>query len=281
MSHAYYCLVAGLPDIALDDAKVPLATAALRADLTEQLVPADRPLLSSLFYPVDNDNFLAVLEESGREHDARGNFSRETLVEEIRVPSLIPGYMREFLDMYRAGLPAGSHPRNVLAGLFYRDMASSSCSFVRGWYAFDRDLRNIVAALGCRRTGRDPVPEVVGEGLVAEAARRSTAADFGLTRECVWLDGLLRAWPGNLLERELALDRIRLDVIAELTLWSGFSVDTVLAFVVRLGIVERWLALDAATGRALLSRILDDMKSGLVFPEEYSIHGGSKHGDNR
>ncbi len=280
MARAYYCLVAGFPDIALDEAKLPLTTDVLRADLAEQLAPEDRQYLSMLFWPVDNRNLLAVLAGSP-DHDARGNYSREFLEDEVRTPSALPGYMREFVDQYRAGLAAGAHPENVLADLMYRELAGCSNAFVRGWFEFDRDLRNIVAALGCRRTGAEPEREIVGDGLVAEAVRRTSGSDFGLSRELVWLDALLRGWGQSLLERELAVDRIRLDVMDELTVSSGFSIDKVLAFVLRLGIAERWLALDAATGREMLRRILSDMESGLVFPEEFSIRGGSKHGDNR
>jgi hypothetical protein len=129
--------------------------------------------------------------------------------------------------------------------------------------------------------GVDPEREVVGEGMVAEAACRASGADFGLSREFVWLDALLRAYHGNLVERELMIDRIRLDALDELTRSKGFTLDNVLALLVRLGIAERWLALDAAAGRELLKRILANMESGLVFPEEFSIRGGSKHGDNR
>lgn len=280
MARAYYCLVAGFPDIALDEAKLPLTTDVLRADLAEQLAPEDRQYLSMLFWPVDNRNLLAVLAGSP-DHDARGNYSREFLEDEVRTPSALPGYMREFVDQYRAGLAAGAHPENVLADLMYCELAGCSNAFVRGWFEFDRDLRNIVAALGCRRTGAEPEREIVGDGLVAEAVRRTSGSDFGLSRELVWLDALLRGWGQSLLERELAVDRIRLDVMDELTVSSGFSIDKVLAFVLRLGIAERWLALDAATGREMLRRILSDMESGLVFPEEFSIRGGSKHGDNR
>lgn len=280
MERAYYCLVAGFPDFALDEGRLPLTTEALRADLAEQLAAEDRQYLAMLFWPLDNRNLLATLQGSP-DHDPRGNFSREFLEDEVRTPSSLPGYMREFIDQHRAGLATGAHAENVLAELMYRELAGSSNAFIRGWFQFDRDLRNIVAALGCRRTGAEPEREIVGDGLVAEAVRRASGSDFGLARELVWLDTLLRGWEQSLLERELVVDRIKLDVMDELTVRSGFSIDKVLAFVLRLGIAERWLALDAATGREMLRRILSEMESGLVFPEEFSIRGGSKHGDNR
>jgi hypothetical protein len=280
MARAYYCLVAGFPDILMEEAKLPFTTAALREDLEEQLAVEDRRYLAMLFWPVDNRNLLSVLNGLD-DHDSGGNYDRETLEEEVRTPTLLPAYMREFLDMHRVGLPLGEYPENVLATLMYREIAACANVFVRSWFDFDRNLRNIVAALGCRRTGIDPDREIVGEGLVAAAVKRTTSSDFGLSRELVWLDSLLRVWGQNLLERELAVDRIKLDVMDELTVKSGFSIDKVLAFVLRLGIAERWLALDATTGREMLQRILTDLESGLVFPEEFSIRGGSKHGDNR
>ena len=281
MASAYYSFVAGFPDFALDDSKLPITSQGIKADLEEQLAPADRAHLAELFYPVDNKNFLNILLGRAGQHDPLGNFTRDEFVEEIRTPMVLPRYMIDFIDLHRAGLSAETLPENVLASLMYDALAESKSDFIRDWFAFDRDMRNIVAALGCRRMGVDPEREVVGEGMVAEATCRASGADFGLGREFVWLDALLRVYHSNLLERELMIDRIRLDVLDDLTRSSGFSLDKVLALVVRLGIAERWLALDATAGREILKRILADMESGLVFPEEFSIRGGSKHGDNR
>jgi len=282
MASAYYSFVAGFPDFALDDSKLPVTSRGIKADLTEQLDPADCTHLVELFYPVDNKNFLAVLlGRADQAHDPLGNFTREEFEEEIRCPMILPRYMIDFLDQHRAGLPADTLPENLLSSLMYDTLQKSENAFIRGWFAFDRDIRNIVTALSCRRMGVEPEREVVGEGMVADAASRASGADFGLSREFVWLDALLRVYHGNLLERELMIDRIRLDALDELTISSGFSLDKVLGLVVRLGIAERWLALDATAGRELLKRILASMESGLVFPEEFSIRGGSKHGDNR
>ena len=282
MARAYYCLVAGFPDFALDDPKLPITTLELKADLAEQLAPADRVHLAELFYPVDNKNLLALLlGKTEQAHDPLGNFTREELEEEIRAPIFLPRYMIDFLDRFRAGLPEDTLPENVLSSLMYEALLQSQNAFIREWFAFDRDMRNILAALGSRRLGIDPERGVIGEGLVAEAAGRASGADFGLGREFVWLETLLRVYHSSLLERELVIDRIRLDVLDEVTKKNNFSLDKVLALVMRLGIAERWLALDAAAGRELLSRILVDMESGLIFPEEFSIRGGRKHGDNR
>ncbi|MDR2734849.1 MAG: DUF2764 domain-containing protein [Spirochaetota bacterium] len=286
MPRAYYCFVAGFPDFALDDPKLPLNSKGLKADLGDILAPEDRVYLAELFYPVDNKNFLAVLlGRLDQAHDPLGAYTREELEDEVRVPTRLPRYMIDFIDQYRAGVSGDTHPENILAAAMYTALAQSNNAFIRNWFAFDRDLRNIVAALGCRRTKKTDLVEreVIGEGLVADAIRRGSGADFGLGRELVWLDALLRGYQASLLERELAIDRIRLDMLDELTVSSDFTLDRVLALVVRLGIAERWLALDLARGREMLTRILADMKSGLVFPEEFSlrIRGGSKHGDNR
>jgi len=286
MPRAYYCFVAGFPDFALDDPKLPLSSKGLKDDLEEVLAADDHVHLAELFYPVDNKNFLAVLlGRSDQAHDPLGTFTREELEDEVRVPTRLPRYMINFIDHYRSGISGETHPENILADSMYTALAESTNAFIRNWFAFDRDLRNIIAALGCRRIHKTEniEREVIGEGLVADAIRRGSGADFGLSRELVWLDVLLRGYQASLLERELAIDRIRLDMLDELTISDDFTLDKVLALVVRLGIAERWLALDLARGREMLTRILADMKSGLVFPEEFSIRirGGSKHGDNR
>jgi hypothetical protein len=49
-----------------------------------------------------------------------------------------------------------------------------------------------------------------------------------------------------------------------------------MAYLLKLMIVERWLALDEEKGRMLFQQLLSDLKSGYVVPEEYKLSYGKK-----
>jgi len=54
----YYYLIAGLPDIVLDQPKMPFSVAAFREELKTHLHPEDYQLAEWLFLPADNRNLL-------------------------------------------------------------------------------------------------------------------------------------------------------------------------------------------------------------------------------
>lgn len=60
------------------------------------------------------------------------------------------------------------------------------------------------------------------------------------------------------LETELAVDRVRWTLLDDLTLNRHFEFRLVLAYAVRLAILERWAALDEDTGRARVETLVDE-----------------------
>lgn len=138
---------------------------------------------------------------------------------------------------------------------YYAECARSRCRFLREWSAFDRNLRNVGAALAARRLGLPVSDALVGEGYIVDALSRSAAADFGLRGEVSYVDTMVAAMSegGNIIEKERAVDRLRWQMADELTLFNYFDIDKVLAYLVKVGILERWTALDAGRGGEILA----------------------------
>lgn len=287
MAKAYYALVAGLPDLILDETRLSLTRLAFRNDLRDQLTAGHYKQIETLFYPYDNENLLNLLNESGAEFNPLGNFSIEELEEEIRVPGTLPGYMGRFIEEFKAGsrLPDGITPANRLTAFMYDSLLDPEegirDGFVRQWLSFDRDLRNVLAALACRSLERSPEEELVGSGFVVDSISRGNSGDFGLGRELPWIERVLQLYSGrDLLDREKGLDELRWEFSDEATTFEYFTINKVAAFVVKLGIAERWLALDEETGREMFGRIMRDLETGFEFPAEFSVRGGRKHANN-
>ena len=75
MARNYYCLVAGLPDLLMEDRKMALSSLNLREMLQEDLHPQDYRLLSLFFFKYDHNNIIAKLFNTPAEFDKRGIFS--------------------------------------------------------------------------------------------------------------------------------------------------------------------------------------------------------------
>jgi len=287
MAKAYYALVAGLPDLILDESRLAFSRLNFLEDLRTQLTSGHFRQIETLFYNNDNENLLNLLQEGGAPHNSLGVFSEEELEEEIRVPGTLPSYMGRFVEEFRTGfrLPEGMTLVNRLTGLMYNQLFDPEGGlpggFVREWLAFDRDLRNVLTALVCRSMDRSPDVELVGSGFVVESILRGNSGDFGLGRELTWIERVLQLYSAkDLLDREKGLDELRWEFIDEITTFDYFTINKVAAFMVKLGIAERWLALEEETGRELFGQIMRDLESGFEFPAEFSVRGGSKHANN-
>ncbi len=62
---------------------------------------------------------------------------------------------------------------------------------------------------------------------------------------------------------EKALDEIRWDKLSELTVFSYFEIETILAFLLKVEIVERWQSLDSTFGTERLEKLLTELGSKL------------------
>lgn len=140
---------------------------------------------------------------------------------------------------------------------WYAECARSHSAFLRRWAAFDRDVRNIGAALSARRLGLQPASQTVGEGFVTESIARSAAADFGLRGELDYVDKLMSAVAegGDIVEKERTIDRLRWEMADEITTFNYFDIDAVLAWLVKAAILRRWAALGVEQGAAALAAI--------------------------
>ena len=263
----YYALVAGLKEYTLDADTKGFDPKAIAEEIVEGVSKADAALVRLLYGYYDCENIVAL--RAGRSaHNPLGNFSREELEEEVKAPRHLPRRIAEVLKAYAD--PEGEEAEEVdvngrfekaLFGAYYEECARSSSRFLREWSAFDRNLRNISAAVAARAAGRSPEEVIVGGGDVAEQLQRSSAADFGLRGELPYIDAVIAAVNDetNLVEKEHKIDLIRWNEATELSTFDYFTIDAILAYLVKVGIVARWTRLDPAQGRAMFERLLAEL----------------------
>lgn len=79
----YYCLVAGLPDISLDDGKLSYSVSDFKAELYPDLSAQDRKLIDLFYLKFDNTAILKLLKNKDTVIEDKGNFSAEELLQLI------------------------------------------------------------------------------------------------------------------------------------------------------------------------------------------------------
>lgn len=263
----YYCLVAGLREYTLDADTKGFDPASIVADILGEVSAKDAAAVRLLYGYYDCEN-LAALRAGRKPRNPLGNLAPDELEEELRHPVRLP---RRVADVVRAyGDPEGEEAEErdmnvrfeaALFEAYYAECARSSSRFLREWSLFDRNLRNIAAAVGARAAGRATDEAVVGGGDVAAQLRRSSAADFGLRGELPCVDAVIAAVneEANLLEKEHKLDLIRWNEAVELASFDYFDINAVLSYLVRVNIVARWTRLSERTGREMFARLLDGL----------------------
>ncbi len=274
MKRNYYYLVAGLQDITLDIHKLSMGQVEFRQELETALHPQDYKLTEILFYPYDNSNLLNLLSKNEKEFDTRGNFDQALLEENIKEPTGdLPAYMDEFILSYKSDEPVipGMSPENQLTALFFRFALNLKDDFLPDWFRFNRDLNNLLTAMVCRKYDIPYENQIIGNDEIADTIRKSHARDFGLSAEIPWLDDLLNiAKTDDVQEREKAIDQLRWNYLEEVTFFEYFTINKILAFTLKLGMVERWLAIDEEHGRKMFKELLEELKSSYKLPETFT-----------
>ena len=267
----YYYYIAGFPDLQPDDTKNVPALDALKDDLEEQLCDNDRTLLHLVYAEYDNRNLLRYLRDKGAELDPLGTLTADDWREVLDLmeeqehpydPRLLP-YVHTFYSAYRdENSPLdGASQEDYLAGLYYDYAMQCDNRFLREWFEFNLNLRNLLTATACRRHGFDTQHLVVGGNEVARALRKSNARDFGLAGQFDELETVLHiADEPNLLTREQQLDALKWQWLDEHTFFNYFSVERILALVLKCQLLNRWKPLTQERGTAVFRDLLEALK---------------------
>jgi hypothetical protein len=270
----YYYLVSGLPDIILDQKKLGFSIAEFKEEMGYHLHPDDYKLIELLFLPVDNRNLLNLLLKKNNPFEETGKFSQNELEQDIKEPDVTPAYMQKFITAFKSDAPV--YPElsweDQLTWLYYDHVKSCSNEYLRDWFEFDLNLKNIVAGFNARKHKLNGDKYFIGDGYVVQAVKKSTLKDFGLGNDFEHMEKLISIQENNnLLERDRAMDNLRWDFLDERNTFNYFSIEVLLAYMIKLQIVQRWLEMDFETGRKMFRKLLDQLEMSYEFPKEFMI----------
>lgn len=274
----YYCLVAGLPELSLDDCKLSYSVADFKKDIYPELSTSDRLLIDLFYLKFDNANLLALLADNEADIDERGNYSRSELCELIaqvkdgaeKVKNY-PSYFVTFLIEYCKGvLPENFLAEDRLATYYFDYAMKAKNTFVASWFQFNMTVNNLLIAFAARKYQLEVAPLIVGTTDISTALRTSGARDFGLTGELDFLESVIKLSDiTDLVEREKKTDWMRWEWMENNSFFNYFTVEKLFVFLLKLEMIERWLSLDKEKGNQMFREIIDRLKDDVRIPEEF------------
>jgi hypothetical protein len=282
MKQNYYYLIAGLPELSLDDSKLGTTVREFRELYYPDLADDDRALLDLIYLSYDNANLLLLLKDKEAAIAEGGLYTSDELlaiIEAARAEEApdrnYPRYMYDFVQQMESEESAaeGIFPEDRLAQLYYAHAMSQGNAFVERWFAFNLDLNNFLTAITARRYNLDVKPLIVGDNEVAKALRTSNSRDFGLTGVMDGFEEVMRISEiDNLVERERKLDVLKWEWMEENSFFDYFTVEKLFAFLVKIQIIERWITLDAEAGGEMLRGMIRQLKEEVKVPQEFTIN---------
>ncbi len=268
-SQEYYYLVSGLREWTLDSDTKGFDARAIIDEIVAELSTADREAVRMLYAYYDCENIISLRSERGR-YNPLGNLSQEELQAVLEGHTdLLPKRVAKVVKLYSEAddedrdedVVLDDRFERVLFNAYYDELASSKNSFLKAWGEFDRNLRNIAAAVAARDAGRLISDVTVGGGDVVEQLTRSSAADFGLRGELQYIDAVIAAVSEekNIVEKERKIDSLRWAEAEEIAVFDFFNINYILSYLVKVNIVARWSLLSPEVGRQMLDRLIKDL----------------------
>lgn len=275
----YYYLVAGLPELTLEDSKLNYTVSDFKTDIYSGLSLSDQKLMDFFYLKFDNLNVLSLLKDKDGTIDGRGLFSREELAEYISVikeggeisTKEFPSYLSLFISNYFHNSAENTALlEDCLSALYYEYAMNSGNKFVSSWFEFNLTVNNILVAFTARKYRWEVARHIIGSTDIGEVLRTSGARDFGLSAEVDYLESLMKISEiADLVEREKKLDSLRWSWIEETTFFDYFTIERIFAFLLQLEMIERWIALDKEKGNQLFRSIIESLKNEVQIPAEF------------
>ena len=273
----YYCLIAGLPNINPDDTKLTYTVSEFKAELEPILTQPDKQVMFWFYLKYDNRNILTFLRDKVADvkFDARGNFSKEEVTElydglknKEKMPknNPFPAYIIRFFQSYLSRLENEESMEihlleDQLSSLYYAEAIKCGNEFLSSWFELNLNIGNVLAVNNCRKYGLNKDLYIVGNNEVAEYLRQSRARELHFGETIEYMRELVQiVEEKEPIIREKRLDTLRWKWLDENTFFTTFDIENLVSYMLRLEMIERWIALDKVRGGLTFRQMVSDMK---------------------
>ncbi len=279
----YYCLVAGLIELSFGQKKLSISQNDYVSLLETYLQSSDFELVKYFLIVYDQDNLLNTLKENEKPFDERGILDKEQIevlanTKEIGSVDVSSGHFYDYLKNlaihYNNDTPFNAELswENQFISEYYEFAFKCRNKFIREWFTFEMNFNNVITGIIADLYNLNTEKQLIGTNEVTEAIKSVRAKDFGLAREYDFIDKLLNLFENaTITEREKGIDQIKWEKLNQMTTFFYFSIENVLAYLIKVRILERWTLLDEEKGRETFEQIIKELKNSYEFPEYFVV----------
>lgn len=275
---SYYYLMAGLPDLSIDDCKSGPSLLELKEELSEILSYQDKQLIFYFFLKYDCNNLVELLKNAEASIDLKGNYRMEQYTDMMVSAREMnfnvhryPSFMSEFAREYKYNKDSdGFFPEDAMALRYFEYAMKCPNKMMASWFRLNFDITNVLTAMIARKNGWNVSNYVLGDGEVSEMLRNNNTRDFGLSVEYDYVNELMKIVDcEDPVEKEKKIDAFKWLWLDEQTFADVFSIEAVFAYLAKLEILERWSKLDVEQGREQFRTIIENLRNEAQVPEEF------------
>jgi len=266
----YHCLISGLPELDLASRKAWIGPKDFRMQLEHDLHPDDFRMVKLLFLRLDNEHLVDFIEHGSFTRMEGSNFSLENFQYQVAqfdaiLPEddLLPPYMVELLNQYQS---PESHPdrtevEKAVADLYFDYIMEHGNDFLRDYTQLEYNVSNLLAYVEAGNHATDPWRSIAGDTTFVRHLREdnsvtlAASAGFEMFNEITCYAEL-----PSLAEKEMRYDEVRWRMIEEMVFFDDFTVNSVLAYLLKLLLIERWARLEKEAGEEKLRRMVQEAR---------------------
>ncbi len=291
----YYALISGLPNISVEDRKLPFSSKAFLEEINEVLSSSDKKLFNLVLQEEENIfliNYLTSSEEALNNATQPSLFSFEdvenllkAIKEKKRLPkNNLPSYFISFLKEFVIEKEVNedndldfnseeeeeenakediwpSRLDDKLAAFYYANILKTKNSFITEWSRLNLNIKNVFAAFTSKKLGWNPADYIVGNSSIEKKLKSSTSNISFEEDEMEYFQQLSLIYAEkNITKRERLLDILKWNWIEEQIFDKVFDVETLIAYYLKIRIIERWTDLNDKTGEETFRSIVANLK---------------------
>ncbi len=253
--HNYYYFISALKNISFDMEKPPYDIKEFITHVRNIVRLEDAEVIKAFLFQFDNINLINILEKKN-EQNALGIISIEDIEDLVRDPfrdnGILPLYMVDFLRLLKEEKREFKNLslENELAIHYYRYLSSMDNTFVSSFYIFDSIIRNLISALNSKKYDYNSEKSVLPlEEEIYTQLIKSRANDFGLSDNYPWMGEVISAFQSEkYVDLSRKADQLRFQKMNELLFFDCFSINIILAYIIKLTIIEKWSKLKKIEG---------------------------------
>lgn len=273
MSNKYYALIASLPELSLNDMEVKFDMVEFREQMKSVLSTQHYRLLQALYYSYDIRNLVFLTVGQEEKWLPQGNFNKETLRSFLIHPDDdAPPFFVDFIN-YINDNPKERNVKHLIStgSSYYINWSATVPNWLlNNWLRFLNNLKNLMIWLNSHKFDRDPTEEVLGDYFEAEYLRNAIKAEIDLKAwDFKFREVLTHFDNPNIALREYFIDKMKWTYINELEEPYSFSIENILAYAIKLRILNRNIETTEEKGEKVLQQLMEGLLKEHKIPDSF------------